>query len=148
MGVNMDNVTDVVDLFEVEPSRKVHSPNLGGRREGSGRMKKETAERVKHAIDEDGGVDYAVARARKEDWLAKTVELDYRIKQGEYVNRDKVRQVCATAFSAIAQALRSIPDGLERKEGIQPQLADKISIYIDEAMSSLSHDFEKLAGDQ
>lgn len=125
----------------------ISPPGRGGYRTGSGRKTDDVRERVNKALEDKGEVDYAVARAKKESWLAKTVELDYRIKQGEFVSRDKVRGECAKAFSAVAQTLRSLPDALERREGISPQLAERIGIYLDDAMNTLCEDFKRLAGE-
>ena len=63
------------------------------------------------------------------------------------MSRDKVRGECAKAFSAVAQTLRSLPDALERREGISPALAERIGIYLDDAMSTLCEDFKRLAGE-
>lgn len=136
------------EVFNPLPLKRVRSPNLGGAREGAGRKTRLHETEVSHIIREEGGVDYAVARAKKEEWLAKTVEFDYRIKQGEYVSRESVRAVCATAFAAIAQTLRSLPDALERREGVSPDLAERIGIYIDDAMETLSQDFQNLVGEE
>lgn len=135
-----------IRISTIEPI-VISSPGRGGQRSGAGRKTDDVRERVNKALEDKGEVDYAVARAKKESWLAKTVELDYRIKQGEYVSRDKVRGECAKAFSAIAQSLRSLPDALERREGISPQLAERIGMYIDDAMNTLCEDFKRLAGE-
>lgn len=134
-----------IDLFDAAP--RVRSPNLGGAREGAGRKGRVHEDQVKAALEAEGEVDYAVARARKEAWMAKTVELDYRIKQNEYVRRDEVQQVCATAFSSLAQSLRSIPDLLERREGVDPAIAEKVGEVIDEVLSTLADEFKMLGGE-
>ncbi|MFM6981500.1 MAG: DUF1441 family protein [Microbacteriaceae bacterium] len=134
-----------IDLFDAAPS--VRSPNLGGAREGAGRKTKAHEDQVKAALEAEGEIEYSVARARKEAWTAKTVELDYRIKQNEYVRRDEVRQVCATAFSSLAQSLRSIPDLLERRDGIAPEVAERVGNVIDEVLDSLANEFEMLGGE-
>jgi hypothetical protein len=156
----LDNSIEVIEVQEIpqrpkptvqteKPVRVLTEPitGRGGYRPGNGRKTNEFREKVRENLEGDGEVDYAVARAKKESWLAKTVELDYRIKQGEYVARDVVRGECAKAFSAVAQTLRSLPDALERREGISPALAEKISQYLDDAMNTLCEDFKRLAGD-
>lgn len=129
----------VEDLFSAAPVpyKLPHVP-------GQGRKGKAFEEVVRSTIVNEGDLEYQVARARKESWAAKTVELDYRIKQGEYVEREHVRQVCATALSTVAQSLRSLPDVLERREGLDPIMADKVSLAIDDALGALAMDFEKL----
>ncbi len=73
-------------------------------------------------------------------------ELDYQIKSGEYVSRSAVRQACATAFSSLAQGLRTIPDNLERKLALSGETASMVAEIIDEALSDLSAEFQLMAG--
>jgi hypothetical protein len=126
-----------VDLF---------APVKPARMKGQGRRGLVVEAKVADILSNEGDIDYAVARARKEAWAAKTIELDYRIKQDEYVHREQVQQVCATAFAALTQALRSLPDALERREGVTPELAGRIAIAIDDTLSALAIDFEVIAG--
>lgn len=93
---------------------------------------------------EGGGDLYARAKAKKEAYLANLAELEYRTKSGEYVSRDAVRQASATAFAAIAQALRSIPDNLERKLGVTPEVSEAVSLLLDEAMAELASDLQRI----
>ena len=52
----------------------------------------------------------------------------------------------ATAYSAIAQTLRSIPDNLERKINLDPTVAEEVGRVIDEALADLSNEMELLGG--
>jgi len=61
---------------------------------------------------------------------------------GEIVDREEVRDAVAKAFATIAQTLRAIPDNLERQMGITPEVAEKIGLYIDEAMGELARDLK------
>lgn len=131
---------DEVDLFS-----DVVVKQIPQRMRGQGRKGKVFENEVRDVLINDGDIDYHVARARKEAWQAKTVELDYHIKQGSFVDRDEVRQVCATAYAALSQALRSIPDAMERREGISPDIAEKVGIVIDEILGDLATAFEGLA---
>ena len=72
--------------------------------------------------------------------------MDYRIKEGEYVKREAVREACATAFASIAQTLRSIPDLLERREGVAPETCETVSKTIDDALNNLAEEFELFGG--
>lgn len=119
---------------------------MGGAREGAGRKGKAFENKVDDVLTSAGELTYNVARAQKEAWQAKTVELDYRIKQGEYVKRDEVRQVCATAFSSLTQTLRSIPDMLERREGLTPEMSERVGEVIDEVLDTIANEFEMLGG--
>lgn len=109
----------------------------GGKREGAGR-KGGDAEKTK----EFGS--YAKARAYKEVFLAKAAELEYRRKSGEYVPREAVRAASASAFATIAQTLRSIPDNIERRLGVAPEVAEEIGRLIDDAMADLAGDLERV----
>ena len=133
-------MSEYVDVIEIE------TPRLGGRREGAGRKGKAFEDKVREELEAGGEVEYSVSRARKEAWTAKTVELDYRIKEGEYVKREAVREACATAFASIAQTLRSIPDLLERREGVAPETCETVSKTIDDALNNLAEEFELFGG--
>ena len=133
-------MSEYVDVIEIE------TPRLGGRREGAGRKGKAFEDKVREELEAGGEVEYSVSRARKEAWTAKTVELDYRIKEGEYVKREAVREACATAFASIAQTLRSIPDLLERREGVSPETCETVSKTIDDALNNLAEEFELFGG--
>lgn len=87
---------------------------------------------------------YAGAKARKEAAEAAKKELEYRIKAGLYLPREAVRRALAESFQAVAQGLRSIPDNIERKLGLPPEVAEMVGIYIDEAMADLSYALEQI----
>lgn len=117
----------------------------GGRRPGSGRKTKEVDEAVKAAIEADGKyVDYAKARAKKETFAAHAAELDFQIKSREFVPRDAVRRATSAAFAACAQTLRSIPDNVERRLGLAPEVAEEVGRLIDESMADLAADLERM----
>lgn len=111
----------------------------GGARANSGR---------KSAALEGGAADahivYAKSRAKKEAFAAAMAELDYKKASGQFVPREDVREAAATAFSTIAQTLRSIPDNIERKLGVTPEIAEEIGILIDDAMNELATELEAL----
>lgn len=120
---------------------KVPRGPVGGARPGAGRKvggPKNTKE------IQDIHEDFSAARAKKETWLAEQAELNYKVAAGQYVPRTDVQQAAATAFAAIAQTLRSIPDNLERKLGLSPEVAEEVSRLIDDAMEELSADLEKM----
>lgn len=93
-------------------------------------------------------VDFEKERARNEKAKADLNELDFKIKSGEYVPRDAVRQAAATAFASVAQSLRSIPDALERKINLDPTTAEKIGAEIDRILDSLASDLEMMTDEQ
>ena len=124
------------DLFN-EPV--VPGGKKGGKRPGAGGKKgvprSETADTYKV---------YAQARADKETALARREELKFEMESGSVVLRDDVRRASATAYAVIAQTLRAIPDNLERRLGIAPEVIEEISRQIDDAMDVLSDDLEKM----
>jgi phage terminase Nu1 subunit (DNA packaging protein) len=115
-------------------------PRLGGARRGAGRKAGK--------VGEDVFVEYSKARARLEEARANLGELDYRIKSGQYVARAAVRQAAATAFATAAQAIRSIPDNLERRLAIEPALAASIEEVIDETLAEVSASLAMMSGSE
>lgn len=107
----------------------------GGARSGAGRKPKDyepPAEKL----------DYEVARARNESAKADLAELDFRRKSGEVVDRGAVRQASAHAWASAAQALRAVPDMLERKCGLAPEQAEAAAAVIDAVLNDLADEFE------
>ena len=121
------------DLFEESP--RVPGGKHGGSRPGAGAKKggKSEAETYK---------EYAEGRAKKEKYLAETTELEYRRKAGLLVPRDEVKRATATAYAHISQTLRAIPDNLERKLALSPEVVEEVGRLIDDAMESLSVELE------
>lgn len=87
---------------------------------------------------------YGGAKAREKVAQAAKAELEYRIKIGQYLPREAVRSALAEAYQAVAQSLRSVPDNLERKLGITPEVAELVSVAIDEAMGELAYAMEQI----
>jgi hypothetical protein len=112
----------------------------GGAREGAGR-------KPAGYVPPPEKVAYDEARARSE--LAKAVKLEreHEINTGLHVSRAAVQAACAAAFAATAQTLRSIPDNIERRLGVDPVLAQEIGRLIDEAMDTLSTELTRMGED-
>lgn len=129
--------------FELMPDGTTSGNNRGwgGARAGAGK-KPAGYEKPEHIIDLEK------ERARNEKAKADLNELEFKIKSGEYVPRDAVRQAAATAFASVAQALRSIPDALERKINLDPRVAESIGATIDEVLDSLASDLEMMTDEQ
>lgn len=119
----------------VEPSRS--GIGHGGARAGAGRKPKDYVKPT--AIE-----DFEEARARNESAKADLNELEFKIKSGEYVARSAVIQATATAYATIAQTLRSLPDHLERRVALAPEVAEEVSRQIDEALGELAAVFERM----
>lgn len=124
---------------EKSPSAKIE--RRGGTRQGAGR-KSAALEAANH----DSNILYNKAKAKKAAFDAQTAELEFNIKSGKYVLRADVQQAASTAFATISQSLRSIPDNLERRLGISPELSEEVGNQIDEAMNNLADELEKMSG--
>ncbi len=143
--------------FELEADGQVRSTR-GGRREGAGRPKgySPKAARAMQGGDAADGdepnqqtnatVRKALAVAAKEEWLAKQAELDYKKDAGEYLSRGAYREASATLLAELAQGLRSIPDTLERKFGLAPDVVLAIQTTIDERMQAVADGLELFHG--
>jgi phage terminase Nu1 subunit (DNA packaging protein) len=111
----------------------------GGKRAGAGRKTKEQEQAPEN-------VSFNEWKARNERAKALTAEFNLEVEQGKYVERAAYVQAMATAYASIAQTLRSIPDHLERRLGIAPELAEEIGRQIDDSLSNLATEFELLGG--
>ncbi|WP_354684434.1 DUF1441 family protein [Cupriavidus necator] len=127
-------------MSETIQPRTTKGNGHGGARLGAGRKPKDYVK--PEAIE-----DFEEARARNESAKADLNELEFKIKSGEYVARVAVVQATATAYAAIAQALRSLPDHLERRLALAPEVAEEIGRQIDEALGELAGVLEKMRGD-
>jgi phage terminase Nu1 subunit (DNA packaging protein) len=96
------------------------------------------------SFDDNPALAYASARAKKELAHADLANLNYLTKSAQYLPRDDIRQATATAFSTVAQSLRSIPDNLERRFGVAPSLAETVGNMIDVILGDLSDELERM----
>lgn len=88
--------------------------------------------------------DYDAAKARNELAKAELNELEVKIKTSEYGSRAAYRQASATALASLAQTLRSVPDNLERRLGVSPEVAQEVGNQIDAALDDLASEFEMM----
>lgn len=105
----------------------------GGARKGAGR-------KPVGYVKPQEATDFEAARARNEAAKANLNELEFKIKSGEYVEREAVKQAAASALATVAQSLRSLPDTLERKLNVSPEITELIGAEIDACLESLSED--------
>jgi phage terminase Nu1 subunit (DNA packaging protein) len=89
-------------------------------------------------------IDLEREKARNEKAKADLNELELKVKTGQFVSRDAVREATATALSTLAQTLRSVPDNLERKLGVAPDVATEVGNQIDNALSDVATAFEEI----
>lgn len=88
----------------------------------------------------------ARALARKEEALAGLNELELKIKTGQYLERAAFREASATALAELAQTLRSLPDMLERKHALSPEVVLDVEQTVDDALSSVAATLEMFTG--
>lgn len=111
----------------------------GGSRPGSGRKPQgyEKSDDLKN-LD--------AAKARHESVKADLAELELRKRRSEVVEREAVRGAAAMALQTLAQALRSIPDALERELNLAPEVAEAVGRMIDSGLDDLADSFEMMTG--
>jgi len=126
--------------FELEPDGSVFPTGKGGFRAGAGRK---PADFEKPQVAKD----FDQAKARKEKSLADMHELNFKIKSGEYVERAAVREASATLLANLAQSLRGIPDNLERKFNLAPDVAEAIERVINATLADISDGMAMFTGE-
>lgn len=141
------------DLFGDGSVELIPPSGRGGRRPGAGRKKGYSPKRAKEMADAqaqdeapEGDLNdvtsvaarKAVAVARKESALADQAELKYKIDSGKYIPRAEVQDACATLLAAVGQSLRSLPDLLERKCALSPEVVARVEVVVDECLAELA----------
>ena len=129
------------DIFDIP------RPGRGGRRAGAGRKPAPVKEAIAQKIETAGVSDIYVSKARKEEAQASMAELELRIKSEQYVSRDAVRTVSARMLATLAQALRSIPDNVERQFALRPEQVQMIADLVDDALDEAATALVNLVGD-
>ena len=89
-------------------------------------------------------IEYEAERARNEKAKADLNELDLAVRRGTYVLRAAVQEAAATALAAMSQTMRSVPDNLERKLGLAPEVAAEVGAAIDAALNEVANQFESM----
>lgn len=92
-------------------------------------------------------LDFETERARHEKIKADERELELEIRRGNYLPRDVQRTAAATMLAVVAQSMRSLADSLERQFALQPQVAEAISVRVDEALEELAQSLKKMTRD-
>ena len=118
-------------------AKKLAPLQLGGARPGAGRKPADY-------VPSDDRLDYEAARARNESAKADLNELDLAVRRGTYVLRASVQEAAATALAAMSQTMRSVPDNLERKLGLAPEVAAEVGVAIDAALNEVANQFESM----
>lgn len=84
----------------------------------------------------------AMAAVSKTEADAANAWLKHKIDSGEYLPRTAFREAAATVLAEIAQALRSLPDALERRHGLSPEVVQAVEATIDDTLSGAASTLE------
>lgn len=89
-------------------------------------------------------IELQKAKARTEIAKADKMELDVRVRSARYVERAIVQAEGAKLLNALSQAIRSIPDGLERQLDLPPEVVDGLAKGLDAALREIGGKLEML----
>jgi hypothetical protein len=97
-----------------------------------------------HAGEDRGGQnpDEMTPQDRKAWYDSEKTRRQLQALERDLIPVGEVERVVATSFAAIAQELRALPDNLERRHGIAPEVVIKVEEGIFVAMDTLA---DKLA---
>lgn len=108
----------------------------GGKREGAGR---------KPGPTESANERYTLARAEKEEALARLRQAEADEREGRLLRADDVAEAVTLANAAVAQTLLTLPDELERATGLSPEQAELVERTLHNAMDALADRLAHLA---
>jgi phage terminase Nu1 subunit (DNA packaging protein) len=83
--------------------------------------------------------DQMLPKDRKDWYDSELKRTELERKSGLLIPAGDAQVAIATAFSVISQHLRSMPDNLERRIGISPELAEQIERETDEYLNELAN---------
>lgn len=89
--------------------------------------------------------DDMIPTDRKAWYESETKRRALQVQDRELIPASDVERVVATAFSAIAQGLRSLPDNIERRTGCTPEIVEAIDMALDAEMEALADKLTELA---
>lgn len=96
--------------------------------------------------DESGPVDpEKLPPAERKSWFDSEMRRrELQKTDRELIPAAEVGQVIATAFAAVAQSVRSLPDNLERRLSLAPEVVDEIGRAMDEHLDDLAERLQTL----
>ena len=97
------------------------------------------------ASDSEIDPDSLSPAERKAWYEGETRKRELQQRDRELIPAAEVEQAVATAFAAIAQDIRAIPDNLERRYGITPDVAEHVEAALFEAMDATADRLGALA---
>ena len=130
--------------FELDDSGFV-SPIRRGRPKGYS-PKKAAQMGAEGTADGEDQTSLSVRKAKaaldKMEADAANAWLKYKIDSKEYLPRSAFREASATLQAELAQGLRSVPDTLERKFNLPPEVVQHVQEAIDAALNSVAQGLE------
>tara|TARA_E500000305_G_scaffold110035_1_gene116704 strand:+ start:131 stop:643 length:513 start_codon:yes stop_codon:yes gene_type:complete len=90
------------------------------------------------ASSDDIDPDQMIPTDRKAWYESETKRRALQVADRELIPAAEVEVAIATAFSAIAQGIRSLPDNVERRTGCDPAVVAAIELVIDAEMEALA----------
>lgn len=97
------------------------------------------------AGDGDAAPERMTPQDRKAWYESEIKRRDLQRLDGELVPVEDVERVIATAFAAIAQELRALPDNLERRFGVPGDVAERVEEGVFRVMDELADRLSVLA---
>lgn len=91
--------------------------------------------------------DFEQERAEHERVKRQQREFKLAVEQGQYLPREAVRQASATMLAVLAQSLRSLPDNLERRLSLPPEVIESVSKEVDAALAEISAALKSMTRD-
>lgn len=115
----------------------------GGARAGAGRPAGSATNPERAAAR----ADFETERAEHERVKRLEREWEFAVKRGEYLPRVVQQSAAATALAVLTQALRSIPDNLERSLGLAPEAVEMVAQQIDDGLAEVAAAFRAMTND-
>lgn len=103
--------------------------------------------KLKGSPEEAAQRSYEQERAAHETVKREEREFKLAIMRGEYLPREAQRQAAATLVAVLTQGLRSIPDNIERKYAVSPEILDAITEQIDAGLLECANALRALSGE-
>ena len=108
----------------------------GGKRANAGRKPGPTA---------TANERFTLARAQKEEALARLRQAEADEREGRLLRADDVAEAVTLAHAAVAQTLLTLPDEMERAAGLSPEQAELVERTLHNAMDALADRLATLA---
>lgn len=87
-------------------------------------------------------------KLRKEMALARKYELENHITSKQYLDREAFKEASATLLAQLAQALRSLPDTLERQFHLSADMLEEVERVIDHELNEMGNTLEMFVGEE